>query len=154
MIRPAAFICCSATVARLMPSWPVPIPAVALPSDVMIGMTFLASIPTEMSDWAAVCSSGNSNGVVAANCLRSFRNDAAFSPDPSIVVNAICACCIPIAVFTPVATAAVATPPKATVAAFATAPAFDANPDANPDPVRSPARRAAASDPRKPACIP
>ncbi|MCG3168179.1 MAG: hypothetical protein POELPBGB_03979 [Bacteroidia bacterium] len=59
-----------------------------------IGRTLSAEKPIASIFWLALTSSGNSNGVCAANCWRSLRKSFAFSPEPSIVVNPMRACSI------------------------------------------------------------
>lgn len=68
---------------------------------------------------------GSSNGVAAANCLSVSRWALAWSAEPSIVVNAIWACCMSDAILRPIpppATARAPTPANA-LAAILPAPA-------------------------------
>jgi hypothetical protein len=65
----------------------------ASPTAVISGITSRAANPTLRSFCDALTSSGNSNGVFAANDARSASIFFAASALPSIVVNAICACC-------------------------------------------------------------
>ena len=88
MILPAACICCRATVARLMPSDPVPMPDVTSPRVRMIAAPCRRH-PRRDQRRSGSLQLGNSNGVVAAKSFILSRNDCAFSAEPSIVVKEI-----------------------------------------------------------------
>ena len=145
VILPAADICWSAIVARLTPSEPVPMPEVTSPRVRMIGMTLSALRPADTSDFAAVCNSGNSNGVLAAKSASCLRNDSAFWPDPSMVVNEIRACSIPAAVSMPALAPMTPTAASATAPVLASDPTAAPKPDDKDDPSRCPPSRPEAS---------
>jgi hypothetical protein len=88
----AARIWPSALVIESTPTRPVPIAAAADPTAVRSGRTSCAAKPNAIICFEACSRSGNSNGVVAANCFISARKAWAFSADPSIDVNAIVDC--------------------------------------------------------------
>ena len=91
-ILPLAPICPRAKVMPSMVALPPPNPAAASPTARNVGITSSAAVPIAINLFAAACISWNSKGVLSANAFRSFSILPAFSPLPSMVVNAILLC--------------------------------------------------------------
>ena len=68
VIRPAACICCNATVTRFAPCDPVPIPEVTSPNVFMIGITSLAR---------KVTITGRPTGMVSSFAVVNSRDTSA-----------------------------------------------------------------------------